>query len=65
MTEEPFQDRETHLGWVHDDSGHKVEEDVVAVSAHNGVVEGHLQLIHGLQQHPLALVLQVLEGSLL
>lgn len=38
---------------------------MVAVSAHAGVVERHLQLIHGLQEQPLTLVLQVLEGGFL
>lgn len=38
---------------------------MVAVGADAGVVEGHLQLIHRLQEQPLALVLQVLEGGLL
>ena len=54
-----------YLGGVHDDSGHEVEEDVVAVGAHTGVVERHLQLVHGLQEQPLTLILQVLEGGLL
>lgn len=57
--------QETHLGGVHDDCGDEVEEDVVAVGANNSVAEGHLQLIHRLQEQPLALILQVLEGSLL
>ena len=55
-----------YLGGVHDDGGHEVEEDVVAVGAvHGGVAEGHLQLVHGLQQEALSLVLQVLKGRLL
>lgn len=47
----------TDLGGVHDDGGDKVEEDVVAVSAHIIVAEGYLQLIHGLQEKTLTLVL--------
>lgn len=38
---------------------------MVAVGADSGVVEGNFQLIHCLQEQPLTLVLQVLEGSLL
>lgn len=38
---------------------------MVAVGAHAGVVERHLQLVHGLQEQPLTLVLQVLEGGFL
>lgn len=54
-----------YLGRVHDNGGDKVEEDVVAVGANAGVVEGHLQLIHRLQEQALTLVLQVLKGGLL
>ena len=54
-----------YLGGVHDDGGHEVEEDVVAVGAVDGVAGGHLQLVHGLQQEALSLVLQVLKGRLL
>lgn len=57
--------RETHLGGIHDDLRDEVEEDVVAVGADGGVAGSHLQLIHRLQEQPFALVLQVLEGSLL
>ena len=57
--------RGTYLRWVHDDCRDKVEEDVVAVGAHAGVTECHLQLVHGLQEQPLALVLEVLEGGFL
>ena len=53
------------LGGVHDDGGDEVEEDVVAVGPDGGVVEGHLQLVHGLQQQTLRLVVEVLEGGLL
>ena len=38
---------------------------MVAVGAHAGVIECHLQLVHGLQEQPLALVLEVLEGGFL
>lgn len=38
---------------------------MVAVRAHAGVVERHLQLVHGLQEQSLALVLEVLEGGFL
>lgn len=55
----------TDLGGVHHHGGDKVEENVVAVGANAGVAGGHLQLIHGLQEQPLALVLQVLEGGFL
>lgn len=50
---------------VHDDGGHEVQEDVVAVCTHGSVVERHFQLIHGFQEQTLTLVLQVLEGSFL
>ena len=56
---------QTDLGGVHDDSGDEVEEDVVAVGADGGVAEGHLQLVHGLQQQPLPFILQILERGLL
>lgn len=38
---------------------------MVAVGAHAGVVERHLQLVHGFQEQPLAFILQVLEGGFL
>lgn len=38
---------------------------MVAVGAHAGVVERHLQLVHGLQEQSLALILEVLEGCFL
>lgn len=38
---------------------------MVAVGAHVGVVESHLQLVHGLQEQTLTLVLQVLKGGFL
>lgn len=63
--ESPGEPQRYNLEGVHDDSRHKVEEDVVAVSAHAGVVERHLQLIHGFQEQPLAFILQVLEGGFL
>lgn len=53
------------LGGVHDDGGDEVEEDVVAVGADTRVAEGHFQLIHGLQEQPLALVLQVFKRGFL
>lgn len=62
---ESAQEEGSYLGGVHDDRGHKVEEDVVTVRADRGVVEGYLQLVHGLQQEALCLVVKVLERSLL
>jgi len=56
---------DTDFRGVHDDRGDKVEEDVVAVCAARSVTEGHLQLIHGLQQETLALVLKVFKGGFL
>lgn len=50
---------------VHNDSWHKVEEDVVAVCADTCVAEGHLQLIHGLQKKTFSLILKVLKGGFL
>lgn len=50
---------------VHNDSWHKVEEDVVAVRAHARVAEGHLQLIHGFQEKTFSLILKVLKGGFL
>ena len=38
---------------------------MVAVGAHAGVIERHLQLVQGLQEQPLTLILQVLEGGFL
>lgn len=55
----------TDFRGVHDDSGDKVEEDVVAVCADTGVAEGHLQLIHGLQKKTLSLILKVFKGGFL
>ena len=53
-----------HVG-IHGDGGDKVEEDVVALGLlGHGVSVRHLQLIEGLEQEPLALVLEVLEGGL-
>lgn len=54
-----------NLRWVHDDCGDKIEEDVVAVSSYGRVVERHLQLVHGLQQQTLCLVVKVFKGGLL
>ncbi|TNN56680.1 hypothetical protein EYF80_033107 [Liparis tanakae] len=51
---------DTDFRRVHDDRGDEVEEDVVAVGAARRVAEGHLQLIHGLQQETLALILKPL-----
>lgn len=53
--------RETNLRGVHDNRGHKVKEDVVAVGTSGCVTESHLQLIHRLKQQPLSLILQVFE----
>lgn len=50
---------------VHNDSWHKVEEDMVAVCADTCVAEGHLQLIHGLQEKTLSLILKVFKGGFL
>ena len=47
------------------DSGDKVKEDVVAVRPYGGVVEGHLQLIHGLQQKTFSFILKVFKGGFL
>lgn len=55
----------TDFGRVHNDSWHKVEEDVVAVCADTCVAEGHLQLIHGLQKKTFSLILKVLKGGFL
>lgn len=38
---------------------------MIAVCAHCGVVEGHFQLIHGLQQQTFCLVVQVLKRRFL
>lgn len=38
---------------------------MVAVSSHSGVVEGHLQLIHGFQQQTFSLIVEILKGGLL
>lgn len=56
---------DTDFRGVHNDSGDEVEEDVVAVRADTGVTEGHLQLIHGLQQKTLAFILKVFKGGFL
>ena len=49
----------------HCDCGDKVEEDVVALRLlGHGVRVGDLQLVEGLQQEALALVLEVLERRL-
>ena len=55
----------TDFRGVHDDSGDKVEEDVVAVCADTGVAESHLQLIHGLQKKTLSFILKVFKGGFL
>lgn len=55
----------TNLRWVHDDCWDKIEEDMVAVSSYSCVVESHLQLIHGLQQQTLCLIVKVFERGLL
>ena len=60
-----MEDIPADLGWVHDDGGDEVEEDVVAVGPDRGVVERHLQLVHGLEEQPLGLVVEVLERRLL
>lgn len=56
---------DTDFRWVHNDSGDKVEEYVVAVCADTGVTEGHLQLIHSLQQKTLSLIFKVFKGGFL
>lgn len=53
------------LNGIHDDGGDEVKEDVVAVGACVCVAEGHLQLVHGLQEQTLTFVLKVLERCLL
>lgn len=55
----------TDFGRVHNDSWHKVEEDVVAVCADSCVAEGHLQLIHSLQKKTFSLILKILKGGFL
>ena len=56
---------DTDFRGIHNDCGDEVEEDVVAVCADTGVTEGHLQLIHGLQQKTLSLILKVFKGGFL
>lgn len=56
---------DTDFRRVHNDSGDKVEEDVVAVCADAGVTEGYLQLIHGLQKKTFALILKVFKWGFL
>lgn len=56
---------DTDFRGVHDDSGDEVEEDMVAVCADAGVTEGHLQLIHGLQQETFSFILKVFKGGFL
>ena len=49
----------------HGDGRHEVEEDVVALGLlGHGVRVRHLELVERLEQEPLALVLEVLEGGL-
>lgn len=55
----------TCLGWIHDDSGDKIQEDVIAVGPHSCVVECHLKLVHGFQQQTLGLVVQVFKRCFL
>lgn len=56
---------DTDFRRVHNDSGDKVEKDVVAVCADTGVTEGYLQLIHGLQKKTFALILKVFKWGFL
>lgn len=55
----------TNLRWVHDDCGDKIEEDVVTVGPYSGVVESHLQLIHGFKQQTLSFIVKVFKRGLL
>lgn len=55
----------TDLRWVHDDCGDKIEEDVVTVGPYSGVVESHLQLIHGFKQQTLSFIVKVFKRGLL
>lgn len=55
----------TDFGRIHDDSRNKVKEDVVAVCADTCVAEGHLQLVHGLQEESFSFILKVLKGGFL
>lgn len=50
---------------VHNDSWHKVQENVVAICADTCVAESHLQLIHGLQKKTFSLILKVLKRGFL
>lgn len=61
----PACDDVTCLGRIHDDSGDKVQEDVIAVGPHGRVVERHLQLVHGFQQQTLGFVVQVFKRCFL
>lgn len=54
-----------YLRRVHDDGWNKIEEDVIAVCAHCGVIKGHLQLIHGLKQQTFCLIVQVFKRRFL
>lgn len=59
-------EKNAHLGWIHNNSGHKIEEDMIAVSAPGlWVTESNLQLVHSFQQNSLSLILQVLKRSFL
>lgn len=58
-------DSATCLGWIHDDGGDKVEEDVIAVGPHGRVVERHLQLVHSFQQQALCFIVQVFKRCFL
>lgn len=55
----------TDFRGVHNNGWDKVKEDVVAVCADTGVAEGHLQLIHGLQEKSFSLILKVFKGGFL
>lgn len=55
----------SYLRRVHDYGGNEIEEDVIAVCAHCGVIKGHLQLIHGLKQQTFCLIMQVFKRCLL
>lgn len=59
-------EKNAHLGWIHNNSGHKIEEDMIAVSAPGlWVTESNLQLVHSFQQNSLSLILQVLKRCFL
>lgn len=52
----------TNLAWIHNNSGHKIKEYMITVSASClWVTESNFQLIHSFKQNSLSLILQVLK----